>query len=73
MLVLTRKATQALQIAGGITVTVLEVNEFTVKLGIVAPPETKILRSELIEFESHDRPQTETSFGPAYQGEETNA
>lgn len=47
MLVLTRKARQALVIDGRIVVTVLEVEGDRVKLGIEAPPEVGVLRQEL--------------------------
>ncbi|MFA6523828.1 MAG: carbon storage regulator [Candidatus Peribacteraceae bacterium] len=48
MLVLTRKADQKIQIGSGITVTVLEVKGRHVRLGIEAPVEVPIVRSELI-------------------------
>ncbi len=47
MLVLTRKARQALIIDERIVVTVLEVDGDRVKLGIEAPPEVGVLRREL--------------------------
>lgn len=47
MLVLTRKLDQQIQIGEGITVTVLEVKGNTVKLGIAAPKEVRVLRAEL--------------------------
>jgi carbon storage regulator len=47
VLVLTRKARQALIIDERIIVTVLEVDGDRVKLGIEAPPEVGILRQEL--------------------------
>lgn len=47
MLVLTRKLEQQIQIGEGITVTVLEVKGNTVKLGIAAPREVRVLRAEL--------------------------
>ena len=48
MLVLTRKPTQTLCIGDSITVTVLSVNRDRIQLGISAPRESRILRSELI-------------------------
>jgi carbon storage regulator len=49
MLVLSRKLTQALCIGESITVTVLSVDRKRVRLGISAPRESRILRSELID------------------------
>lgn len=47
MLVLTRKLEQQIQIGEGITVTVLSVKGNTVKLGIKAPSDVRVLRGEL--------------------------
>jgi carbon storage regulator len=47
MLVLSRKLGQSLVIGGGITVTVIKVKGSTVQLGIDAPKEVPIRRSEL--------------------------
>lgn len=47
MLVLTRKLEQQIQIGEGITVTVLSVKGNTVKLGIKAPNDVRVLRGEL--------------------------
>mgnify|MGYP000536624391 CR=1 FL=1 len=47
MLVLTRKARQALVIDARIVVTVLEIEGDRVKLGIEAPPDVGVLRQEL--------------------------
>jgi carbon storage regulator len=49
MLVLSRKKDEAVVIDGGIKVTVLEVRGNVVRLGIEAPSEVPILRSELCE------------------------
>ena len=49
MLVLTRKKGHAIVIDGGIKVTVLEVKGNVVRLGIEAPKEVSILRTELCE------------------------
>jgi carbon storage regulator len=48
MLVLSRKAGEAIVIGGGITVYVVDVKGKFVRLGFTAPSETKILRSELV-------------------------
>lgn len=48
MLVLTRKSQQRIQIGSNIVITVLEVHGNTVSLGIDAPLEVKIMRTELM-------------------------
>ena len=48
MLVLSRKKDQSIVIAENITVTVLHCCGSTIRLGITAPDEMKIVRSELI-------------------------
>jgi carbon storage regulator len=50
MLVLTRKAGEKIYIGEGITVTVLDVKGSRVRLGINAPEEVRVVRSELVEF-----------------------
>lgn len=49
MLVLRRKAGEAIVLNGSITIHVLAVEGERVKLGISAPPEVVIVRSELLE------------------------
>ncbi len=48
MLVLARKANEAIQIGANITITVLRVKGKTVKLGIEAPGSVAVLRAELL-------------------------
>ncbi len=48
MLVLTRKPGEKVVIDGGITVTVVNVTGNNVRLGIDAPDQVRILRSELL-------------------------
>ena len=48
MLVLSRKAGEKLQIGENITVTILEAHGRTLRLGIEAPDDIRIVRSELI-------------------------
>lgn len=48
MLVLTRKAKQSIQIGEGIRVTVTKVRGNTVQIGIEAPEDISIVRSELL-------------------------
>jgi len=47
MLVLTRKADQKIQIGPNITITVIEVKGRYVRLGIEAPRDVRIVRSEI--------------------------
>lgn len=47
MLVVTRKADESITIADNIEITVLEITKDKVKIGINAPKEVKIFRSEL--------------------------
>lgn len=47
MLVLTRKQQQQIQIGEGVTITILKVKGNTVRIGIDAPNDVKIVRSEL--------------------------
>ena len=48
MLVLSRKTSQRITIGGDVVVTVLRTNRGTVKLGIDAPPEVKVVRGEIL-------------------------
>lgn len=48
MLILTRKANQAIVINGNTTVRVLSIDGDRVKLGIDAPPEVGVVRDELL-------------------------
>jgi len=52
MLVLSRKAKQRIQIGENISITVLRVKGQGVRIGIDAPPEIRVRRSELTAFES---------------------
>jgi carbon storage regulator CsrA len=47
MLVLTRKTTEKIQIGDSIVVTILRVKGQTVRVGIDAPREVRVIRSEL--------------------------
>lgn len=49
MLVLSRKSDESITIDGDIEIEVLSIRGSTVKLGIRAPREVKVLRTELIE------------------------
>lgn len=52
MLVLSRKTDESIHIGNGITVKVLSITNGRVRLGIVAPDDVRIVRSEL-----QDRPE----------------
>ncbi len=47
MLVLTRKKNQGIMLGDNISITILEIREDTIKIGIEAPRDISILRSEL--------------------------
>ncbi len=47
MLVITRKSDESITIADNVEITVLEISKDKVKIGINAPKEVKIYRSEL--------------------------
>jgi carbon storage regulator len=49
VLILTRRPTQALAIGNDITVTVLEIRGSQVRIGVNAPRETKVLRTEIVD------------------------
>jgi carbon storage regulator len=49
MLILSRKSGDAIVIDGGIRIVVVQCDRGSVRIGIEAPPETTILRAELIE------------------------
>jgi carbon storage regulator len=48
MLVLSRRISEELVIAGNITITVVGIDRGKVKLGIEAPPEVPVMRQELL-------------------------
>jgi carbon storage regulator CsrA len=61
MLVLTRKASQQIQIGEGIVITILQVKGNTVRVGIEAPREVRVIRGELDQKnESADRDSAAT-------------
>ena len=63
MLVLTRKTQQSIQIGENITITVLRVKGRSVRIGIEAPNEVKVLRAELPKG-STQRATADTSTSP---------
>jgi carbon storage regulator len=62
MLVLSRKAGESIHIDGQIKVTIVTVRGNRVKVGIEAPEEVQIVRSELNDFQEHAQ-KCELSFG----------
>jgi carbon storage regulator len=56
MLVLTRKRSQTIRIGDQIVVKVIQIGKRTVKVGIEAPAEVKVLRSELCSDQAPDQP-----------------
>lgn len=68
MLVLRRKAGEAIVLNGVITIHVLAVEGERVKLGISAPPEVVIVRSELLEGQGPSAgPSAPQGYGPPVQ------
>jgi carbon storage regulator len=49
MLVLTRRVGESIRVGDGIVVTVVNMGQGKVRIGIQAPPETMILREELLD------------------------
>ncbi|MBC7842560.1 MAG: carbon storage regulator [Gemmatimonadaceae bacterium] len=49
MLILSRKAGDAIVIDGGIRIVVVQCDRGSVRIGIEAPPDTTILRAELVD------------------------
>lgn len=64
MLVLSRKLGERIVVGDGIELIVLAVNGSRVRLGIAAPDECRIIRSECLE---KGRPQVELSLSAAYR------
>jgi carbon storage regulator len=55
MLVLSRKALESIVVGDDIVIEVLSIRDDTIRLGISAPPEVKILRHELKEKIDRER------------------
>lgn len=58
MLLLTRRRDESILIGGTIRITVLNVGSNRVQLAIDAPPDTKIVREELLTRKHNIHPQT---------------
>lgn len=63
MLVLTRKATETIRIGDDIVIKVIKTGSGSVKIGIEAPVNIRVMRGELIE-EKHSVPSIPSNFGP---------
>lgn len=61
MLVLTRKPRQEIQIGNGVTITVLRVKGQSVRIGIEAPNDIRIVRGELNLTSDQDAPSSQAS------------
>ena len=73
MLVLTRKLNQEIVIGENIKITVLKVKGNTVRLGIEAPPEIRIVRSELPQAtEAHKATQSVKAFRTEEKADDKN-
>lgn len=58
MLVLTRKPKEVIQIGENITVTIVRIKGQTVRVGISAPRDVRVIRGELTAFEDGDKSET---------------
>ena len=56
MLVLTRKPKEVIQIGENITVTIVRIKGQTVRVGINAPRDVRVIRGELTAFDDADKP-----------------
>ncbi len=73
MLVLSRKPGEKLVIAGGITITVVEVTGNRVRIGIDAPADVRIMREELVRWQDEPVSDTPLSAHPAREALVTTA
>jgi len=60
MLVLTRKTQEQIQIGDNVTITVFRIKGNTVRVGIEAPQEIRVVRGELAEKENADASSDDT-------------
>ena len=65
MLVLTRKTQQQIQIGNNITITIVRVTGQSVRVGIEAPQEVRVLRGELSSQPPKSQPASADSTAPA--------
>ena len=64
MLVLTRKAAETIRIGNDIVIKVIKTAKGTVKIGIEAPANIRVMRGELVEDEVQPVPKIPATFGP---------
>ncbi len=55
MLVLSRKKSETIKIPDDVTITIVRISDGTVRIGIDAPREVRIVRGELAEVEEKER------------------
>lgn len=65
MLVLTRKVNQQIQLGDQIKVTVLQINKGSIRIGIEAPKDVRVLRSEIPRHDGDSKPASVTGEQPA--------
>ena len=70
MLVLTRKTQEQIQIGNNIKITILQVKGQAVRIGIEAPRDVRVLRSELqtVEVQVVTQPEEEGEHQPTHAG-----
>jgi carbon storage regulator len=67
MLVLTRKRNEMIRIGDDVVVKVIKTGKGTVKIGIEAPSNVRVLRGELAVFEETTPPATEETEVPEHE------
>lgn len=67
MLVLTRKRSEMIRIGDDIVIKVIKTGRTTVKIGIDAPENVRVLRAELCSEDSHESPEAPVL--EAFEGE----
>lgn len=72
MLVLTRKQQQQIQVGEGVTITILRIKGGSVRIGIEAPSDVRIIRSELSPHDTEETPEDTTPAELASTLEETS-
>ena len=68
MLVLTRKAAETIQIGNDIVIKVIKTGSGTVKIGIDAPDEVRVMRGELLEATAGGTPDSPQAPAWVYGG-----
>jgi len=63
MLVLTRKSAETIRIGNDIVIKVIKTAKGTVKIGIEAPANIRVMRGELVEEDVQPVPSIPSSFG----------